>query len=179
MIFFRNEQGSAYFNEVLYVTLKSFYLKKIYPNGIEKKTKNYLIHQENIFYKSITKNKEFSARNYLIKHQNLPSSQISNDKSVRYFKKILSIYILFLFWKKYTEIFQEHSQQLNSKNIPKNELLNKIFDKAEDLEIKKKNIPIDIPPKRYTDIFGERANSLFGSKLINQGNLKIHVLNII
>lgn len=158
---------------MLYVTLKSLYLKKIYPNGIEKKTKNYLVHQENIFYKSITKNKEFSVRNFLIKHQNTPLPQTLTDKSVRYFKKILSIYILFLLWRKYTEIFQEHSQQLNSKNIPKTELLNAIFDKNEEIEKQKQNIPIDIPQKRYTEIFGERSNSVFDSKLINKGKLII------
>ena len=106
------------------MTLKNFYLNKIYNDGIEIKTKNYLIHQENLFYRSLTKQKEFTSRHFdILFHKNPVKDR--HVKSVRFFRLIMSAYILLLFWKKYTEIFQSYNAK-NSK-LTKQELIDEIF----------------------------------------------------
>lgn len=151
------------------MTLKNLYLQKIYYEGIEKKTKNYLIHQENMFYKSLTKHKEFTIRNFKI---NFNKTNEKEDKSVRFFRRIISIYVLLLFWKKYTEVFMEGSQKNNDSNISKLELIEEIFnEEEEEEEIKLQRPPFKIQHK-MTEFLGgkcDRAESVFQPNFVNKG----------
>ena len=110
--------------------MKNLYLRKIYVDGIDRKTKNYLIHQENLFYKSLTKHKEFTMRNFKI----VFDKNNEKDKSVRFFRRIMSIYVLLLFWRKYTEIFMEASQKNTDPNLSKLKLVEEVFNDADELQ---------------------------------------------
>ena len=56
------------------------------------------------------------------------------DKSVRFFRRIMSIYVLLLFWRKYTEIFMEASQKNTDPNLSKLKLVEEVFNDADELQ---------------------------------------------
>ena len=147
--------------------MKNLYLKKIFHDGIEKKSKNYLIHQENYFYRSLAKQKEFTLRHYCIKFpKNIGKD--NSEKSTRFFRRIISIFIVLRFWKKYSDVFMESYSKNN--DVTKEELVEEIFlEEPPEDEVEMKGIIAH----KVTEMFGtscQRTDSVYSNQIIEKGN---------